>query len=36
MDEILELMHEEFINSEEYIVLLRRLIDEEEERYLTK
>ena len=32
MEEILELIHNEFINSEEYHIFLRRL-DEEEEFY---
>jgi len=36
MDETLEEMHIEFINSEEYCVLLQRFRDEEEERYSTK
>ena len=36
MDETLEEMHIEFINSEEYGVLLQRFRDEEEERYSTK
>ena len=35
MEEILELIHNEFINSEEYDVFLRRL-EEEEEYYLEK
>jgi hypothetical protein len=35
MEEILELIHNEFINSEEYYVFLRRL-DEEQEKYLEK
>ena len=33
MEEILELIHNEFINSEEYDVFLRRL-EEEEEYYV--
>ena len=33
MEEILELIHNEFINSEEYYVFLRRL-EEEQEEYL--
>ena len=35
MEEILELIHNEFINSEEYDVFLRRL-EEEEEVYSKK
>jgi hypothetical protein len=35
MEEILELIHNEFINSEEYYVFLRRL-EEEQENYLKK
>ena len=31
MEEILELIHNEFINSEEYYVFLRRLEEEQEE-----
>ena len=33
MEEILELIHNEFINSEDYYVFLRRL-DEEQEEHL--
>jgi hypothetical protein len=32
MEEILELMHNEFINSEEYYVFLRRLEEEQENK----
>ena len=32
MEEILELIHNEFINSEEYFILLKRL-EEEQENY---
>jgi len=34
MEEILELIHNEFINSEDYYVFLRRLEEEQEEEYL--
>jgi hypothetical protein len=33
MEEIIELMHNEFINSEDYYVFLR-ILDEEQENYL--
>ncbi len=35
MEEILELIHNEFVNSEEYYVFLRRL-EEEQEEFLKK
>jgi len=35
MEEILELIHNEFVNSEEYYVFLRRL-EEEQEDFLKK
>jgi hypothetical protein len=36
MEEILELIHNEFIESEEYYVFLRRLDEEQEEFYKKK
>ncbi len=35
MEEILELIHNDFVNSEEYYVFLRRL-EEEQEEFLKK
>jgi hypothetical protein len=32
MEEILELIHNEFINSEEYYIFLRRLEEEQEKK----